>query len=240
MPSHGPDARSTRHRWRKFLAPLVIGPAIAVGGVAASAGSASAQCSVSDGLLSQTASSIRSDSVRCLQQSLRERGVDAGPVDGWFGPVTKSAVTHFQQANGLTVDGWMGRETRTALGITRSGSARSTHSTRSTRTHTQRRTHTHRTRTQRYNGPSGSSGVDWDAVARCESGGDWSAHLRTNHVGTFSGGLMIMQSAWRQYGGTQFAPSAGQASRAEQIIVAERVAARVGADRAWECPTPHR
>lgn len=82
----------------------------------------------------------------------------------------------------------------------------------------------------------GRSGVNWDAVARCESGGQWSHGLVTNHVGTFSGGLMIMQSAWRQYGGTQFAPHAGAASRAEQIIVAERIAARVGAARAWQCP----
>jgi len=86
---------------------------------------------------------------------------------------------------------------------------------------------------------TGASGVNWDAVARCESGGQWNHGLVTNHVGTFSGGLMIMQQAWKQYGGLQFAPYAGAASRAEQIIVAERVAARVGAARAWSCPTPH-
>jgi hypothetical protein len=86
---------------------------------------------------------------------------------------------------------------------------------------------------------TGASGVNWDAVARCESGGQWNHGLVTNHVGTFSGGLMIMQSAWRQFGGTQFASYAGGASRAEQIIVAERIAARVGAARAWQCPTPH-
>jgi hypothetical protein len=47
---------------------------------------------------------------------------------------------------------------------------------------------------------------------------------------------MIMESAWRQYGGGQFASTPGGASRGEQIIVAERIAARVGAARAWECP----
>jgi len=78
--------------------------------------------------------------------------------------------------------------------------------------------------------------VNWDKVAQCESGGDWSAGLRTNSYGTFSGGLMIMQSAWRQFGGLQFAPYAGAASKAEQIVVAERIAARVGAARAWQCP----
>jgi len=80
-----------------------------------------------------------------------------------------------------------------------------------------------------------SSGVNWDAVARCESGGQWHHPPVTNRYGTFSGGLMIMNSAWRNFGGTQFAPLAYQASREQQIIVAERIAARVGAARAWQC-----
>lgn len=84
--------------------------------------------------------------------------------------------------------------------------------------------------------PVRSSGVNWDNVARCESGGQWHHPPVTNRFGTFSGGLMIMNSAWRQFGGTQFAPLAYQASREQQIIVAERIAARVGADRAWQCP----
>jgi hypothetical protein len=82
----------------------------------------------------------------------------------------------------------------------------------------------------------GASGVNWDKVARCESGGQWSHGQVHNRFGTFSGGLMIMNSAWRNFGGTAFAPYAGAASKAQQIIVAERIAARVGAARAWQCP----
>jgi Transglycosylase-like domain len=84
---------------------------------------------------------------------------------------------------------------------------------------------------------SDSSGwsVNWDRVARCESGGQWSHGQVTNRVGTFSGGLMIMNSAWRQFGGQQFASIAGNATKAQQIIVAERIVARVGFDRAWQC-----
>jgi len=113
----------------------------------------------------------------------------------------------------------------------------------------QRQTTTTRATTTRSSGSSsrssggsstGASGVNWDAVARCESGGQWNHGQVTNRYGTFSGGLMIMNSAWRSFGGTQFAPYAGAASKAEQIIVAERIAARVGAARAWQCPTPHR
>ena len=85
-------------------------------------------------------------------------------------------------------------------------------------------------------GSTGRSGVNWDNVARCESGGQWHHPPVTNRFGTFSGGLMIMNSAWRNFGGTQFAPLAYQASREQQIIVAERIAARVGAARAWQCP----
>lgn len=89
-------------------------------------------------------------------------------------------------------------------------------------------------------GGGGNSGVNWDAVARCESGGQWSHGNVQNKYGSFGGGLMIMQSAWNQFGGSQFASTPGGASKAEQIIVAERIAARVGASRAWQCPTPSR
>jgi L,D-peptidoglycan transpeptidase YkuD (ErfK/YbiS/YcfS/YnhG family) len=57
------------------------------------------------------------DAVRCLQSRLNELGYDAGPVDGWFGAMTRAAVVRFQRANGLTVDGIVGRETGRALGI---------------------------------------------------------------------------------------------------------------------------
>jgi len=77
--------------------------------------------------------------------------------------------------------------------------------------------------------------VNWDKVARCESGGQWSHGQVHNRFGTFSGGLMIMNSAWRNFGGTAFAPYAGAATKAQQIIVAERIVDRVGFNRAWQC-----
>jgi Transglycosylase-like domain len=73
----------------------------------------------------------------------------------------------------------------------------------------------------------------WDAIAYCESGGNW--HLRAhNRTGSYGGGLMIRDNVWRNYGGTQFAWTADQASRDEQIIVAERIRSDVGL-RAWDC-----
>lgn len=56
----------------------------------------------------------------------------------------------------------------------------------------------------------------WDRLAQCESSGDWSADTGNG----FSGGLQFTPSTWRAYGG---AGSAENASRSEQIAVAERV-----------------
>jgi LysM repeat protein len=61
-----------------------------------------------------------------------------------------------------------------------------------------------------------SSSVNWDAVAQCESGGNWSINTGNG----FYGGLQFTQSTWKAYGG-QGSPQS--ASRAQQIAVAERV-----------------
>ncbi|MBW0106213.1 transglycosylase family protein [Pseudonocardia sp. KRD291] len=61
----------------------------------------------------------------------------------------------------------------------------------------------------------------WDALAQCESGGDWS----TNTGNGYAGGLQFSPSTWKAYGGSG---SASGASRSEQIAVAERVLAAQG------------
>ncbi|WP_229076078.1 transglycosylase family protein [Actinoplanes sp. DH11] len=63
------------------------------------------------------------------------------------------------------------------------------------------------------------SDVNWDAVARCESGGNW----RINTGNGYYGGLQFSRSTWRAYGGTRYARTANQATKTEQIRVAERV-----------------
>ena len=75
------------------------------------------------------------------------------------------------------------------------------------------------------------SGTDWDAVAQCETGGNWGA------LGpTYQGGLGIWHGNWGDNGGYEFADNAGRATREQQIIVAERILARYG--WAWGCPRP--
>ncbi|MGI5338375.1 transglycosylase family protein [Streptomyces sp. CA-181903] len=68
----------------------------------------------------------------------------------------------------------------------------------------------------------------WDRVAQCESGGLWSADTGNG----FYGGLQLTTDMWKQYGGTEFAPRPDQASRAQQIAVAQRILDARGA-YAW-------
>lgn len=55
------------------------------------------------------------ESVRKLQTRLKELGYYTDTVDGQFGPGTRTAVTSFQQQNGLTADGIVGPETSQLL-----------------------------------------------------------------------------------------------------------------------------
>ncbi|WEV77727.1 transglycosylase family protein [Janibacter cremeus] len=62
-----------------------------------------------------------------------------------------------------------------------------------------------------------SSGV-WDRVAQCESGGNWSINTGNG----FYGGLQFTTSTWQAFGGGQYAPNAHQATKAQQIEVAQK------------------
>jgi hypothetical protein len=64
-------------------------------------------------------------------------------------------------------------------------------------------------------------GATWDALAQCESGGNWSINTGNGYYG----GLQFTQSTWSAYGG---AGSPANATREQQIAVAERVLAGQG------------
>ena len=63
------------------------------------------------------------------------------------------------------------------------------------------------------------AGVNWDAIAQCESGGNWSINTGNGYYG----GLQFSRSTWKAYGGGKYASTANKASRAEQIRIAEKV-----------------
>ncbi|MDN6329278.1 MAG: transglycosylase family protein, partial [Brachybacterium sp.] len=77
-------------------------------------------------------------------------------------------------------------------------------------------------------GGAANAATGWDEVAACESGGDWSINTGNGYYG----GLQFSQSTWEGFGGTEYAASADQASKSQQIAVAERVLAEQGAG-AW-------
>jgi hypothetical protein len=68
-------------------------------------------------------------------------------------------------------------------------------------------------------GASAADGTTWDRVAECESGGSWSA----DNGNGFYGGLQMTQENWDKYGGLDYAPSPDEASRSQQIAVAEKL-----------------
>jgi resuscitation-promoting factor RpfB len=72
--------------------------------------------------------------------------------------------------------------------------------------------------------PSVGNGEIWDAISRCEAGGNWAI----NSGNGYYGGVQFDQSTWERNGGTRFAPRADLASREEQIAVAEVTRARQG------------
>ena len=59
--------------------------------------------------------------------------------------------------------------------------------------------------------------ADWEAIAMCESGGNW--HIDS----TYDGGLQFHPLTWLGYGGGKYARYAWQATKAEQIAIAEVV-----------------
>ncbi|MEU6402916.1 transglycosylase family protein [Streptomyces sp. NPDC046985] len=73
-------------------------------------------------------------------------------------------------------------------------------------------------------GASAADGTTWDKVAECETGGSWS----TDTGNGYYGGLQLTQDDWEKYGGLDYASRADQASRSQQIAVAEKILADRG------------
>ncbi|KHO29754.1 resuscitation-promoting factor [Corynebacterium minutissimum] len=72
--------------------------------------------------------------------------------------------------------------------------------------------------------PAVAEGSVWDALAQCEATGNWSINTGNG----FSGGLQFTPSTWAAFGGNEYAPQAWQATREQQIAVAQKVQAAQG------------
>jgi uncharacterized protein YabE (DUF348 family) len=70
----------------------------------------------------------------------------------------------------------------------------------------------------------------WDEIAQCESGGDWSIDTGNGYYG----GLQFNSATWASNGGTAYAPEANQATKAQQIAIADKVRAARGYEP-WQC-----
>ncbi|MEZ0095142.1 transglycosylase family protein [Streptacidiphilus sp. EB129] len=68
----------------------------------------------------------------------------------------------------------------------------------------------------------------WDALAACESSGNWHIHTGNGYYG----GVQISVETWREAGGTRYARRPDLATKAQQIATAERILRWQGW-RAW-------
>jgi uncharacterized protein YgiM (DUF1202 family) len=64
----------------------------------------------------------------------------------------------------------------------------------------------------------------WDALAMCESSGNWAINTGNGYYG----GIQFSYSTWLAFGGGAYAPTANLATKAQQIEIAEEVLAVQG------------
>jgi resuscitation-promoting factor RpfB len=72
--------------------------------------------------------------------------------------------------------------------------------------------------------PPVNNSATWDALASCESSGNWAINTGNG----FYGGVQFNQNTWESHGGLRYAPRADLATREEQIAIAEVTRARQG------------
>lgn len=67
--------------------------------------------------LAPSALAASSEDIKKVQQSLSDKGYDAGPVDGVLGSRTRASIRQYQASEKLTVNGRLDAETAGKLGV---------------------------------------------------------------------------------------------------------------------------
>jgi hypothetical protein len=67
--------------------------------------------------LTPWASAADRDNIKKVQQTLRDKGFDPGPIDGHMGSQTREAISQYQKSENLPVTGHLDGETAGKLGV---------------------------------------------------------------------------------------------------------------------------
>ncbi|WP_079405664.1 transglycosylase family protein [Streptomyces sp. 3211] len=78
---------------------------------------------------------------------------------------------------------------------------------------------------------SAASVSTWDRVAHCESTDNWKI---VSSNGLYFGGLQISKPTWDAFGGREYAAYPHQATKQQQILIAEKILRGAGANQ-WGC-----
>jgi len=68
-------------------------------------------------ILTPRASAGDHDNIRKVQETLRDKGYDPGPIDGVMGSQTRAAISQYQKSEGLPITGHLDGATAGKLGV---------------------------------------------------------------------------------------------------------------------------
>ena len=97
------------------------------------AGMSSSDTTKSKAPAKSAASGGGSENVRKVQQALKDKGQDPGPIDGRMGPKTKAAIKAYQSANNMKATGSMDSATMKSLGVESASSSSGSSASKSTK-----------------------------------------------------------------------------------------------------------
>ncbi len=195
--------------------------------------------------------------IASIQQILLSRGItvkNSLTIDGSYGPITASAVNTFQRGyKTIGHDGKVGPATWKKLcqvaaaskknsvqsAGKKAGCARyysslskvsgSTYAVTSSMYGVVKKSTT-TSSSSRKAGINLNREAMWDKIAKCESGNRWNINTGNGYYG----GLQFNRATWLSVGGNDFASLPHQASREEQITIANRLYAKRGL-QPWSC-----